>query len=53
MAIPAMFDSECVVCDGAIFEGDMIVKTDGEWAHEECVDPDDVDTGAPDVSFEL
>lgn len=38
----ARFDSECDVCDGAIFEGDMIRACKagpGGFAHEDCNEP--------------
>jgi hypothetical protein len=34
----ARYDSECVNCDGAIYEGELI-RADGDgFAHTECVD---------------
>lgn len=34
--ITARFDSECPVCDGAIYAGEPITGMDGDWVCEDC-----------------
>ena len=33
---PARYEGRCGLCDEHIFEGDMIIRTDGEYCHAEC-----------------
>jgi hypothetical protein len=36
--IEATFESECLLCERTIYEGDGIVCVDDEWLHAECAE---------------
>jgi hypothetical protein len=36
--VEATHNSRCGLCDGAINEGEVIVKVDDEWVHADCAE---------------